>query len=72
MPITAETLPDTPLIAQGDHLFYGLGIDPVSSEIYCSDAIDYLQKGIVFRYSSQGKLRDSFLAGIIPGFFAFR
>lgn len=72
MPAASQYLPDLPLIAQDDHLFYGLGIDPLNSEIYCSDAIDYLQKGLVFRYSAYGIEMDRFHAGIIPGFFAFR
>ena len=52
--------------------FYGLGYDPVSNEIYGSDAVDYVQQGWVFRYTATGAVVDSFEVGIIPSGFAFR
>ena len=64
-------LPMTPLIASSGNSFYGLGIDAVRHEIYVSDAIDYVQKGKILRYYSDGTLKNSFLAGIIPGDFLF-
>ena len=51
--------------------FYTLKVDPVTSQLYVADAIDHQQRGTVFRYSSTGKLLDSFLAGITPGAFCF-
>ncbi len=71
MPVTAATLPATAFIEQGSHNFYGVGIDPNSGEIYVSDAIDYVQRGVVYRYKSDGTLLGSFQAGIIPGEFYF-
>ena len=52
--------------------FYGLAIDPHSSEIYVSDALDMTQRGVVYRFSPKGVLLDSFKAGIIPGEFCFK
>jgi len=52
--------------------FYGLGYDPISNEIYGSDAVDFTQQGWVFRYATTGAVVDSFQVGIIPGGFAFR
>ncbi|OUV69704.1 MAG: hypothetical protein CBC83_09825 [Flavobacteriales bacterium TMED123] len=67
--ITDTALASTPLINKS---FYGLGYDPFSNEIYGSDAIDFVQDGWVFRYTSTGSVVDSFKVGIIPGSFTFR
>ncbi len=51
--------------------FYGLGIDPLSSEIYIADAIDFVQLGLVYRYSPRAIPIDTLKAGIIPRSFLF-
>jgi len=60
------------LISQGSRNLYGLGVDPTTGNIYVSDAIDYVQKGKVYRYHPDGSLIDSFTAGVIPGGFYFQ
>ena len=72
MPVNSEFLPEFPFIAQNDKLFYGLGIDPANSDIYVSDAVDYQQKGIIYRYKPDGMQIDSFKADIIPSYFYFK
>jgi DNA-binding beta-propeller fold protein YncE len=72
MPHTSEGLPSQPMIEADERLLYSLGVDPVSGDIYLSDAIDYIQAGLVFRYNRYGTLLDSFTAGIIPGSFCFK
>jgi len=52
--------------------FYGLGVDPSSSEIYLADAIDFNQPGVVYRISPQAMPVDTFRVGIIPGVFCFK
>ena len=60
------------LISQGNKLFYSLGIDPVTSEIYVADAIDHLQPGLVYRFTPQAGAVDTFEVGIVPGMFCFK
>ncbi len=75
MPVNAVHLPEEAFIpdhsGSGTRLFFGLGIDPVSSEVYVSDAIDHVQSGIVYRYTADGIAVDTFKVGIIPGGFLF-
>jgi len=71
MNINDSILPSAPLIYSNGNLFYGLGINPISNQIYVSDAIDYVQNGIVFRYDSIGVLIYQFQSGIIPSDFLF-
>lgn len=72
MNISATALPQTPFIEAGKRLIYGLGIDPSNGDIYFADAIDYVQKGIVYRYDKTGALIDSFKVGITPNHFCFK
>lgn len=72
MPVDATHLPVKPFISREGTLFYGLTVNPVNGEIYVSDAIDYVQSGIVLRYSPQGELLDTFNVGINPGNFCWK
>ena len=73
MGIEDENLPSEPLIAEASNqVFYGLSVDPQTGDIYLCDAIDYSQRGIVFRYNSQGELLSEFKTDLIPGYFCFK
>lgn len=72
MSVNASSLPTSTLIPENNRLFYGFGIDPVTSTIYISDAVDYLQKGAVFRFRPDGTPIDSFRVDIIPSEFTFK
>lgn len=73
MPITMKNLPANPIIDEpAERNFYGLGIDPYNGRFYVSDALDYVQKGLVFTYSAQEKkVMDTLKPGIIPRSFRF-
>lgn len=72
MPVTATAIPNQPLIPSGGRLFYGLGINPATGGIFASDAVDYVQNGWVYQFSSSsGNLVHSYQVGRIPGSFCF-
>jgi YVTN family beta-propeller protein len=69
--VDEPVLSGQPVIKMQDGLFYGLGVDPVNSWIFVSDAIDYQQRGLVKMFNSKGEPIHTFTAGIIPGSFWF-
>lgn len=76
MSIDATSLPAEPFIepitALGRCIYYALGVAPETGEIYVGDAIDYQQRSIIYRYSANGELLDTFTAGIIAGDFCWK
>ena len=71
MGINETQLPAQPLIKAGVHKYYGLGVDNATGIIYGSDALDFTQPGIVFRYRADGAPIDSFRTDPGPGDFYF-
>lgn len=65
--ITATSLPSSPLIMQGNKVFYGLGINPKNEDIYVADAINFVQNGKVMIYDKTGVFKSSFSVAIAPG-----
>lgn len=72
LPVDADRFPVRPFIKRKNTLYYGLTVNPVNSEVYIADAIDYVQPGVILRYSSEGEQIDEFKVGIIPGAFCWR
>jgi hypothetical protein len=70
--ITDSSLPQTPYLFAENKNFYALGIDPTNSDLYVSDACDYMQNGVIYRYNSNKEPLDSFKVGIIPNSFVFK
>jgi len=68
MSIDAEILPETSFIPAGGRFFYSLGVDPVTSEIYVGDAVDFVQPGIVYRFHPSGEVTDTIRVGVNPGY----
>lgn len=68
----SEGFPAEPLIPDMGTMYYGLGVDPRSGEIYVADAVDYVQEGTVYRFSPSGEELARFRTGINPGAFCFK
>ncbi|MGI6074602.1 MAG: DUF5074 domain-containing protein [Fermentimonas sp.] len=50
---------------------YGIKVNPVSKNIYITDAVDYVSPGTLFCYDNSGKLRWRVDTGDVPAHFAF-
>ena len=72
MDVEAEEFPTRPFLPYQGTLYYGLSICPHTGDVYVADAIDYVQQGMVYRYSGDGEPIDSFYVGIIPGSFCWK
>lgn len=72
MPIDSDHLPVVPFLAENGTLYYGLTVDPVTSEVYVADAVDYVQPGTIYRFSPTGTEIDRFRVGITPRAFCFK
>ena len=71
--IASSELPSEPIIIpESGHYFYKLGINPVSNDIFVTDAVDYQQNGFLIYYKEDGTLVSSQLAEIIPGSMCFK
>ncbi len=53
-------------------VFYAVGIEEGSGDVYLSDAKNFTQPGDVLVFSSDGSMKVQFTAGVIPGSFAFK
>ena len=67
-----ELLIESPYEGNQSGGFYGLEVDPFSSELYVADAIDFVQRGMVYRFNPEGMPVDTFRTGISPGAFCFK
>lgn len=59
------------VVPAGDRYLYSLTISPITEEIFVADPLDYQQPGVVYHYSSEGRLIGKFEAGIIPTSYAW-
>jgi len=72
MAVTSSGLPSQPFIPSAGRLFYGLTIHPIDGTIYATDAIDYVQDGKAYMFSSLSGIQiSSWQTGRIPGAFCF-
>jgi DNA-binding beta-propeller fold protein YncE len=67
-----ELLVESPYPSGQQGAYYALEVDPASSELYVADAIDFVQRGMVYRFTPGGAAVDTFQTGIGPGYFCFK
>ncbi len=65
------SFPGWPFIHSSATNIYSIGVEPVTGDVYVSDALDFVQQSRIYRYNKSGTLIHSFTAGIISGNFAF-
>lgn len=60
------------IAAEPQGMFYNMAVNPKNGDIYVTDAKNYMMNGVVYRYSNDGVLLNSFEAGIIPSAMLFK
>lgn len=50
---------------------YGIAVNPISKEIFMTDAKDYVSPGTLYSFTKEGKMKWSVTTGDIPAHFAF-
>lgn len=68
MDVADGQIPSSPMIPGN---FYGMNIDPETGNIYVTDALDYNQRGYVYRFTESGNAIDTFQVDVIPNFMLF-
>ena len=75
-PVTSQSEPELFIESQytgnSPGGYNGLGIDPSTSEIYVADAIDFVQRGVIYRFLPDATAVDTFNVGILPRGFCFQ
>ncbi len=72
MSVYAQDLPVATFIARANRNFYKLGINPLNSDVFVTDATDYQNKGYLLRYDRNGGLISMEQTDIIPGSLFFK
>jgi hypothetical protein len=67
----SEDLPATAFIPESGAFFYKIGINPINSDIFITDAVDFMQQGYVLLYKNDGTFVSKQRADIIPGSMCF-
>lgn len=67
--IHETAFPTTPYV-QGVAYLNAMTIDPTNGDLYVADALDYVQRGAIYRYVD-GELTDTYTVGIIPTSFCW-
>ena len=72
MDISSIDLPAAPVIQQSGAYFYKIAINPINSDIFVTDVVDFSQPGYVSCYKNNGTFVVKQRADIIPGSMCFK
>jgi YVTN family beta-propeller protein len=72
MDINSADLPMYPFISQSGEYFYKIGINPDNSDIFITDAVDFMQPGYLLIYKNDGTFVTKQRTEIIPGQICFQ
>jgi YVTN family beta-propeller protein len=72
MDISAGSLPQSTLVQELGAHFYKIAVNPINSDIFITDAVDFQQAGYVLLYKNNGLFVSKNKAGIIPGSMCFK
>ena len=59
------------LVPSAGKYYYSMTVSVNTEEIFAADALDFVQSGVIYRYSSDGRLIGDFKAGVIPTSYAW-
>jgi DNA-binding beta-propeller fold protein YncE len=71
MDINSGSLQASTLISQSGNYFYKIGINPINSDVFITDAVDFVQQGFLLIYKNDGTFISKNKADIIPGSMCF-
>ena len=71
VPVTTTAVPAHPFVSAGSRNFYAMAVSGSDGLVYVADALDYVQKSVIYVYSPSGELKSTFKAGINSGSFYF-
>lgn len=63
---------DKPTTSANFGTLYGLGVDPITGNVFCADAKNFSSAGTVYVFNTTKTLADSLKTGIVPSNFWFQ
>ncbi|MBP7075606.1 MAG: YncE family protein [Bacteroidales bacterium] len=64
--VLSPTMPEQPFVEAGARNITAIACDAATGDFYMADAVDWMQQGIVYRYSRNAHPLDTFRVGINP------
>jgi YVTN family beta-propeller protein len=69
MSVNDAALPSSSFISGAGHAYYTIGLLPNTSNFFVGDAVDYVQRGVLYKFNGSGTQTDADTVGVIPNNF---